>query len=69
VLQNKKNGDVILLTDTITRPNGLLLLPGEKTLLVANSDPAKPHWYAYDIAGDKLINGRIFYSTQEATKN
>ena len=64
VYKVKKNGDVILLTDSITRPNGIILLPGEKTLLVANSDPNKPNWYAFDMAGnDSLTNGRIFYST------
>ena len=63
VYKVKKNGDVVLLTDSITRPNGIILLPGEKTLLVANSDPEKPNWYAFDItAGDSLSNGRIFYS-------
>lgn len=63
VYKVKKNGEVILLVDSITRPNGIILLPGEKTLIVANSDPEKPNWYAFDIAGDKLSNGRIFYST------
>jgi gluconolactonase len=62
VFKIKKNGEVILLTDTITRPNGILLMPDEKTLLVANSDPGKPNWYAFDIAGDRLTNARIFYS-------
>ncbi|MEO7531428.1 MAG: SMP-30/gluconolactonase/LRE family protein [Sediminibacterium sp.] len=63
VYKVKNNGEVILLVDSITRPNGIVLLPGEKTLLVANSDPAKPNWYAFDIAGDSLTNARIFYST------
>ena len=62
VYKVKTNGEVILLTDTLTRPNGILLFPGEKTLLVANSDPDKPNWYAYDLAGDSLVNQRIFYS-------
>ena len=64
VYKVKKNGEVVLLLDSLTRPNGILLLPGEKTLLIANSDPAKPNWYAFDIvANDSLTNGRIFYST------
>jgi gluconolactonase len=51
------------LTDTLTRPNGIAFLPGEKTLLIANSDPIKPHWYAYEMGDDGLLkNGRIFYS-------
>lgn len=62
VFKIKTNGEVVLLTDTITRPNGILLMPGENILLVSNSDPFKPNWYAFDMAGDSLKNGRIFYS-------
>ena len=59
----KTNGEVILLTDTITRPNGIAFLPGEKTLLVTNSDPQKCVWYAFDIGeNDSLVNPRIFHS-------
>lgn len=61
VYKVKKNGEVILLTDTLTRPNGIAFFPGEKKLLVANSDPRKCNWYIFDINGDKLANGRIFY--------
>jgi len=70
VYKIKRTGEVILLTDSIARPNGIVLLPGEKTLLVANSDPAKPNWYAFDIAGttDSLTNARIFYSTAGSEK-
>jgi gluconolactonase len=62
VYKVKKNGEVILLVDSLTRPNGIAFMPGEKTLLIANSDPAKPFWYAFDIDNNKLTHGRIFYS-------
>lgn len=62
VFKVKTNGEVVLLTDTITRPNGILLLPGEKTLLIANSDGQKANWYAYDLVGDRLANPRIYYT-------
>ncbi|NCI45745.1 SMP-30/gluconolactonase/LRE family protein [Sediminibacterium soli] len=63
------SGKVILLTDSITRPNGIAFLPGEKTLLVANSDPAKPNWYAYDISDDgRLVNARIFATAKGSDK-
>ena len=62
VYKVKKSGEVILLTDTLTRPNGIVLLPGEKTLLVANSDPDKPNWYAFDLNNDSLSKARIWYS-------
>ena len=61
------NGHVHLLVDSISRPNGIAFLPGEKTLLVANSDSSRPVWYAFDInSHDSLINGRIFYDASSA---
>ncbi len=62
VYKVKKDGTVILLTDSVTRPNGIALFPGEQRLLVASSDPDGPNWYVWDIKGDALINGKIFYS-------
>jgi len=61
VYKAKTNGEVVVLVDSLTRPNGIAFFPGEKKLLVANSDPAKPNWYLFDIVGDKLTNGRIFF--------
>ncbi len=58
----KRNGEVILLVDSLSRPNGIAFMPGEKILIIANSDPAKPFWYAFDVKQDALYNGRIFYS-------
>lgn len=58
-----------LITDTITRPNGIALFPGEKRLLVANSDPEKPIWYSFDIADDGTAsNAAIFYDASENAK-
>jgi len=59
---------VILLVDSITRPNGIALTPGEKKLIVACSDGAHPNWYVFDINGDSLTNGRIFYSATEEAR-
>ena len=69
VYKVKIDGTVILLTDSITRPNGLALFPDQKRLLVANSDPQKPDWYVFDVNGDSLINGKIFYSTDGYDKS
>jgi gluconolactonase len=61
------NHQIKLLTDSITRPNGIALFPGEKTLLVANSDPAKAIWYAFELSeSDSITSGRVFY---DATQN
>jgi gluconolactonase len=62
-------GRVILLTDSLTRPNGIAFLPGERSLLVANSDPGKPYWYALDLGpGDTVIRPRIFHSAAVTDK-
>ncbi len=63
VYKVKPNGDVFLLVDSITRPNGIAFMPGENKLIIACSDPATPDWYVYDVNGDSLTNGKIFYST------
>lgn len=61
------NGEVTLLTDKLSRPNGIAFSPDEQTLYVANSDPDRAIWMAYDLKEDGTIeNGRIFY---DATKN
>lgn len=62
VFKLKKSGEVVLLCDSITRPNGIALFPGKKRLLVANSDSNKPNWYVWDVQGDSLFNGTIFHS-------
>jgi len=62
VYKVKTSGEVVLITDTITRPNGIAFFPGEKTFIVANSDGQKPTWYAYDLdTNGEVGKGRIFY--------
>jgi gluconolactonase len=63
------SGTPKLITDSVTRPNGIALFPGEKTLLVANSDPEKPVWYAFDLLDNGSVsNARIFYDASESAK-
>ena len=63
------DGKLTLLVDSLTRPNGLAFTPDEKTLIVANSDPAKAIWYAFYItANDSLVNQRIFYNATTDAK-
>ena len=62
------DGKVTLLTDQMTRPNGIAFSPDEKTLYVAQSDPAAAIWMAYDVKPDGTIDaehGRVFH---DATK-
>lgn len=64
VYKVKPDGSVILLVDSLTRPNGIALSPDEKTLYVANSDGPVAKWYSFELAGDSLVNPKIFFWTQ-----
>lgn len=64
VYKLSKSGELTLLTKEMTYPNGIALSPDEKTLYVANSDPAKAIWMAFDIQADgSLSRGRVFFDT------
>jgi gluconolactonase len=60
-------GQVELLIDSLTRPNGIALSPDESKLYVANSDAGRARWYEYDVAGDSLTRGRILYDATSFT--
>lgn len=67
VYRLKANGELVLLTKEMTRPNGIGLSPDEKTLYVANSDPAKAIWMAFPIKDDGTLGpGKQIY---DATKD
>ena len=62
VYKISKDGTVTLLVDSLTRPNGLAFTPDEKTLIVANSDPGKAVWYAFELdENDSIRSQKIFY--------
>ncbi|NUQ19374.1 MAG: SMP-30/gluconolactonase/LRE family protein [Gemmatimonadaceae bacterium] len=62
-------GEVTLLTKELTRPNGIAFSPDERTLYVANSDPAHAVWMAYDVAADGTIgNGRVLFDATPLAK-
>ena len=65
----KAEGGIVALVDSLTRPNGLAFLPNKKTLIVANSDPFKAIWYAFDLTeNDSVTQARVFYDATENTK-
>lgn len=56
-----KDGQLSLLTDKMTRPNGIGFSPDEKTLYIAQSDPKQALWMAYDVQPDgSIAGGRVF---------
>lgn len=62
VYRSDSDGNVTLLVETMTRPNGLAFSPDENILYVANSDPAQAIWNAFDVREDgTLSNERVFY--------
>ena len=62
-------GNVKVIVDSLTRPNGLAFLKNKKTLIVANSDSGKAKWYAFDLSEtDSVLSARVFYDATENTK-
>ncbi len=61
VYRLRRDGTLDLMTDELSRPNGLAFSPDRKLLYVANSDPARALWMAYEVRGDgSLGHGRVF---------
>jgi gluconolactonase len=70
VFKLKKNGELILLTRELTRPNGIAFSPDYSKLYVANSDPTRAIWMVYDLDEEgKLNNGKIFFDATEMTED
>lgn len=58
--------NVRLLTDELSRPNGIAFSPDYQTAYVANSDPERAIWMAYDVAADgSFTNGRVFFDATD----
>ena len=54
------DGAMKLVDDSLARPNGIILSPDERTLYVANSDPATANWTAYDVSKTgEVSNSRV----------
>ena len=54
------DGEVTLLEDTLTFPNGVALSPDQRTLYVTVSDPARAVVMAYELSpAGRLSNGRV----------
>lgn len=62
------SGELTLLTDELSRPNGLAFSPDESILYVGNSDPDRAIWMAYSVRADgSLGEGRVFQDTTPLT--
>lgn len=65
VYKLSSDGSLMLLIDSLTRPNGVALSPDEKILYVANSDPKRAIWAAYDLTSSGVENGRLFFDATD----
>lgn len=67
------DGTLTLECDSMTRPNGIAFSPDEKTLYVAQSDPAAPIWRAFAVAANGTLadgpaGGRVFFDASDLAK-
>lgn len=70
VYQLAPDGGLQLLTDTLSRPNGIGLMPDGKTLIVANSDAGKARWYVFPYDAAKgLGKGRVLLDVSNEVAN
>ncbi|CAN5348019.1 SMP-30/gluconolactonase/LRE family protein [soil metagenome] len=72
VYRVQANGQVTMLIDSLTRPNGIAFSPDGSYLYVANSDKAKARWYRYSVVKDDMGNvvlaaGKILYDATSLT--
>jgi gluconolactonase len=66
VFRISPGGEVTLISDEMTRPNGLAFSPDENILYVAQSDGKAPIIRAFDIAEDgSAKNSWVFYDASE----
>ena len=68
VYRVKPGGEVTMVINSITRPNGLAFFPDTRKLLVACSDPNLPEWHLVELVSDSMISVNPFYSAKEERK-
>jgi gluconolactonase len=61
VYRHSSEGETTLLYSGLTRPNGLAFSRDESILYIANSDPKKNLWMAFDYKDGALENPRVFF--------
>jgi len=70
VFRVSSDGEVSLLVDSLSWPNGVALSNDQQTLYINQSDPENPVLYSYHIAGDgSLENGKILFDFSALAKN
>jgi len=62
VYRLKKDGSILLLDSTLTKPNGITFSSDEKIMYVANSDPDHALWMKYEMDENKNITSRTLFA-------
>lgn len=69
VYRLSNSGELTLLVEHLTRPNGLAFSPDENWLYVANSDKNAAQWWRYAVKADgSLAKGELFFDATAATQ-
>ncbi len=59
-------GEIFLMTDELSRPNGIAFSPDFSKCYVANSDPERALWMVYDLDENKnFTNARVFFDATD----
>ncbi len=61
VYKYSNTGALHLVSEEMSRPNGIGLSPDEKTLYVANSDPNSARWIAFSLNNERLPESWIVF--------
>ena len=62
------SGEITLIIEDLTRPNGIAVSNDQKTLYVAISDPKDRRIMAYDITPNGVENARVFFNDDALAK-
>lgn len=69
VYRLNKNGELSVVLDTISHPNGLAFSPNEDKLYITNSNPEKAFLYEYQLDKDNnIVSGGIKYDFRKEWK-
>ncbi len=67
VYRISRDGKLTLLTTELQRPNGIGFSPDEKTLYVAQSDPKRAIWMAFNVKADGTLEpGKVMHDATDS---
>lgn len=64
-----ENDSVVLVIDSLTRPNGICFSPDGMNMYVANSDPGAAKWYRYKLEDNNIMEGEVLFDATSYTED